>query len=105
MKVIQTHEFKDGKFIFTRTASEFTDYELGVLRKLYKNQGLSAYADEFVAKYNAVIYNLIEVGLIYKDYELSPNNIIEFCKESKNILQEKCQIFERILSENGLQLT
>lgn len=42
---------------------------------------------------------------IYKDYELSPNNIIEFCKESKNILQEKCQIFERILSENGLQLT
>ena len=70
MKVIQTHEFKDGKFIFTRTASEFTDYELGVLRKLYKNQGLSAYADEFVDKYNAVIYNLIEVGLIYKDYEL-----------------------------------
>ena len=70
MKVIQTHEFKDGKFIFTRTVSEFTDYELEVLRKLYNNQGLSAYADEFVAKYNAVIYNLIEVGLIYKDYEI-----------------------------------
>lgn len=70
MKVIQTHEFKDGKFILTRTASEFTDYELEVLRKLYKNQGLSTYADEFVAKYNAVIYNLIEVGLIYKDYEI-----------------------------------
>ena len=70
MKVIQTHEFKDGKFILTRTASEFTDYELQVLRKLYKNQGLSTYADEFVTKYNAVIYNLIEVGLIYKDYEI-----------------------------------
>ena len=38
MKVIQTHEFKDGKFILTRTVSEFTDYELEVLRKLYKNQ-------------------------------------------------------------------
>ena len=70
MKVIQKHEFKDGKFIFTRTVSEFTDYELEVLRKLYKNQGLSAYGDEFVAKYNATIYNLIEVGLIYKDYEI-----------------------------------
>ena len=70
MKVIQKHEFKDGKFIFTRTASEFTDYELEVLRKLYNNQGLSAYADEFVAKYNAVIYNLIKIGLIYKDYEI-----------------------------------
>ena len=70
MKVIQKHEFKDGKFIFTRTVSEFTDYELEVLRKLYKNQGLSTYADEFVAKYNAVIYNFIEVGLIYKDYEI-----------------------------------
>ena len=70
MKVIQKHEFKDGKFIFTRTVSEFTDYELEVLRKLYKNQGLSTYADEFAAKYNAVIYNLIEVGLIYKDYEI-----------------------------------
>ena len=33
MKVIQKHEFKDGKFIFTRTVSEFTDYELEVLRK------------------------------------------------------------------------
>ena len=70
MKVIQKHEFKDGKFIFTRTASEFTDYELEVLRKLYNNQGLSTYGDEFVAKYNAVIYNLIKVGLIYKDYEI-----------------------------------
>ena len=70
MKVIQKHEFKDGKFIFTRTASEFTDYELEVLRKLYKNQGLSAYVDEFFAKYNATIYNLIKVGLIYKDYEM-----------------------------------
>ena len=70
MKVIQTHEFKDGKFIFTRTVSEFTDYELEILKKLYKNQGLSTYADEFVAKYNAVIYNLIKVGLIYKDYEI-----------------------------------
>ena len=48
MKVIQTHEFKDGKFILTRTVSEFTDYELEVLGKLYKNQGLSAYGDEFV---------------------------------------------------------
>lgn len=70
MKVIQKHEFRDGKFIFTRIASEFTDYELEVLGKLYKNQGLSTYADEFVAKYNAVIYNLIKAGLIYKDYEL-----------------------------------
>ena len=70
MKIIQTHEFKDGKFIFTRTVSEFTDYELEVLRKLYNNQGLSTYRDEFAAKYNAVIYNLIKVGLIYKDYEI-----------------------------------
>ena len=70
MKVIQKHEFKDGKFIFTRTVSEFSDYEIEVLRKLYNNQGLSTYADEFAAKYNAVIYNLIEVGLIYKDYEI-----------------------------------
>ena len=70
MQVIQTREFKDGKFIFTRTASEFTDYELEVLRKLYKNQGLSTYGDEFVAKYNAVIHNFIKVGLIYKDYEI-----------------------------------
>ena len=70
MKVIQTHEFKDGKFILTRTVSEFTDYELEVLKKLYKNKGLSTYADEFVTKYNAVIYNLIKVGLIYKDYEI-----------------------------------
>ena len=70
MKIIQTHEFKDGKFILTRTVSEFTDYELKVLRKLYKNQGLSTYADEFAAKYNAVIYNLIKVRLIYKDYEI-----------------------------------
>ena len=50
--------------------SEFTDYELEILKKLYDNNGLSAYGDEFVAKYNAVIYNLIEVGLIYKDYEI-----------------------------------
>ena len=70
MKILQTHEFKDVKCILTRTVSEFTDYELEVLTKLYKNQGLSAYADEFVAKYNAVIYNLIKVGLIYKDYEI-----------------------------------
>ena len=70
MKILQTHEFKDGKFILTRTVSEFTDYEIEVLRKLYKNQGLSDYGDEFVAKYNAVIYNLIKVGLIYKDYEI-----------------------------------
>ena len=70
MKVIQKHQYKNGQFIFTRTVSEFTDYEIEVLRKLYKNQGLSAYADEFVPKYNAVIYNLIKVGLIYKDYEL-----------------------------------
>lgn len=70
MKVIQKHEFKDGKFILTRTASEFTDYELEVLGKLYKNQGLSTWEDEFAAKYNAVIYNLIKVGLIYRDYEL-----------------------------------
>lgn len=70
MKIIEKYEFKDGKFIFTRTASEFTDYELEVLRKLYKNQGLSTYGDEFVAKYNAVIYNFIKVGLIYKDYEI-----------------------------------
>ena len=70
MKILQKHEFKDGKFIFTRTASEFTDYELEVLRKLYKNQGLSTWEDEFAAKYNAVIYNLIKVGLIYRDYEL-----------------------------------
>ena len=48
MKIIETHEFKDGKFIVTRTISELTDYELEVLRK----------------------YNLIEVGLIYKDYEI-----------------------------------
>ena len=70
MKVIQKHEFKDGKFIFTRTVSEFTDYELEILKKLYDNNGLSTYADEFVAMYNAVIYNFIEVGLIYKDYEI-----------------------------------
>ena len=70
MKVIQTHEFKDGKFILTRTASEFTDYELEVLKKLYDNNGLSTWEDEFAAKYNAVIYNLIKVGLIYKDYEI-----------------------------------
>ena len=70
MKVIQKHEFKDGKFIFTRTASEFTDYELEVLKKLYDNNGLSTWEDEFAAKYNAVIYNLIKVGLIYRDYEL-----------------------------------
>ena len=70
MKIIQTHEFKDGKFIFTRTVSEFTDYELEVLRELYNNQGLSTYRHEFDAKYNAVIYNLIKVGLIYKDYEI-----------------------------------
>ena len=49
MKIIEKYEFKDGKFIFTRTVSEFTDYELEVLGKLYKNQGLSAYADEFVS--------------------------------------------------------
>ena len=70
MKVIQTHEFKDGKFILTRTVSEFTDYELEVLKKLYDNNGLSTWEDEFAAKYNAVIYNLIKVGLIYRDYEL-----------------------------------
>lgn len=60
----------NGKFIFTRTVSELSDYEIEVLRKLYKNQGLSTYVDEFFAKYNATIYNLIEVGLIYKDYEI-----------------------------------
>ena len=70
MKILQTHEFKYGKFILTITVSEFTDYEVEVLRKLYNNQGLSTYGDGFVAKYNAVIYNLIEVGLIYKDYEI-----------------------------------
>lgn len=70
MQVIQTQEFKDGKFISTRTVSNFTTYELDVLRKLYKNQGLSIYGDEFVAKYNDVIYNLIKVDLIYKDYEI-----------------------------------
>ena len=70
MKILQKHEFKDGKFIFTRTVSEFTDYELEVLKKLYDNNGLSTWEDEFAAKYNAVIYNLIKVGLIYRDYEL-----------------------------------
>lgn len=70
MKIIQKHEFKDAKFISTTTVSKFTTYELDVLTKLYKNQGLSTYGDEFVAKYNAVIYNLIKVGLIYKDYEI-----------------------------------
>lgn len=72
MKIIQKHEFKDGKFISTATVSKFTTYELEVLRKLYKNQGLSTYEDEYVAKYNAVIYNLIKLGLISKDYEIYP---------------------------------
>ena len=92
MKVIQKHEFKDGKFIFTRTASEFTDYELEVLRKLYNNQGLSAYADEFVAKYNAVIYNLIKVGLIYKDYEIpAKGTYYQMSNCIKDILEDhKC---------------
>ncbi len=70
MKIIRKQEFKDGKFISTTTVSNFTTYELEVLRKLYKNQGLSTYGDEFVAKYNAVIYNFIKVRLIYKDYEI-----------------------------------
>ena len=70
MKVIQKHEYQNGQFIFTRTVSEFTDYELEVLKKLYDNNGLSIWEDEFAAKYNAVIFHFIDVGLIYKDYEL-----------------------------------
>lgn len=90
MKIIQTHEFKDGKFILTRIASEFTDYELEVLRKLYNNQGLSTYGDEFAAKYNAVIYNLIKVGLIYKDYEIpAKGTYYQMSDCIKDILENK----------------
>ena len=37
MKVNTKQEYKNGQFIFTRTVSEFTDYELEVLKKLYDN--------------------------------------------------------------------
>ena len=89
MKVIQKHEFNNGKFIFTREVSEFTDYELEVLKKLYNNNGLSTYEDEFAAKYNAVIFNLIKVGLIYKDYELpSKGTYYQMSECVKDILEE-----------------
>lgn len=90
MKIIRKQEFKDGKFISTTTVSNFTTYELEVLRKLYKNQGLSTYEDEFVAKYNAVIHNFIKVRLIYKDYEIPAKGTYYQMSECvKDILENK----------------
>lgn len=90
MKVIQKHEYKNKQFIFTRTVSDFSDYELEVLKKLYDNNGLSTWEDEFKAKYNAVIFNLIKVGLIYEDYELPAKGTYYQMSECvKDILEDK----------------
>ena len=90
MKVVQKHEYKNGQFIFKRTVSDFSDYELDVLKKLYTNNGLSTREDELAVKYNAVIFNLIKVGLIYKDYELpSKGTYYQMSKCVKDILEDK----------------
>ena len=90
MKVTQKQEYQNGQFIFTRTVSEFTDYELEVLKKLYDNNGLSTWEDEFKAKYNAVIFHFINVGLIYKDYELpSKGTYYQMSECVKDILEDK----------------
>lgn len=81
MKVVQSHEVKDGKFILTREVSDFTDYEIEVMKKLYENDGFSSYEDEMAAKYNAVIFNLIKIGLIYEDYEASLGTKYQMSKE------------------------
>jgi hypothetical protein len=91
MKVIQTHDYKNKKFILTRTVSDFSDYELEVLKKLYDNDGLSSYEDEYKAKYNAVINNLIKVGLIYEDYTVSLGTKYQMSNCIKDILQDKSE--------------
>ena len=87
MKVIQKHNYKSGKFIFTREVSGFTDEELSVLRKLYENNGNSLWEDEYYAKYNSIIFNFEKIGLIYKDYENSAGTKYQMSKCVKDILE------------------
>lgn len=70
MKVKIENKVQDGKFIRIQTVSDFTDYELSVLRKLYETDGLSTWEEQYEVKYNGVIFRLEKAKLIYKDYEL-----------------------------------
>lgn len=68
MKVIQENKVENGKFIKTRTVSDFTPYEIYVLHRLYNQEGLVTLEDECNSDYTAVIRNLVKIGLIYEDY-------------------------------------
>ena len=92
MNINHTEQYKNGQFVRTTFVTEFTEYELEVIKKLYDNKGLSTYEDEYLAKYNAVIYNLIKVRLIYKDYEIPEKGTFYILSDCiKDILEDhKC---------------
>lgn len=93
MKVIQKHDVKDKQFIMTRIVSDFTGYELEVLKKLYDNNGLSISEDEFDSKYNNVVFNLVRVGLIYDDYDSPQGTYYQLDKECiKQLLDNSLQL-------------
>ena len=89
MKVIQKHQYKNGKFILTRTISEFTDYELEVLKKLYESHGLSTWEEQYSSNYISTMNFLQRIGLIYKDYENEHGTVYQMSKCIKNILEDK----------------
>lgn len=92
MKINHTEQYKNGQFIKTTFVTEFTEYELEVIKKLYDNNGLSTYEDEYFAKYNGVIFHLIKVGLIHRDYELPAKGTFYILSDCiKDILEDhKC---------------
>lgn len=81
MKVIQESKVENGKFIKTRTVSDFTPYEIYVLHRLYNQEGLVTLEDECNTDYTSVIDNLVKIGLIYLDYMDGDNTYYQMDKE------------------------